>query len=76
MKQIILFALMTFFVQTTFCQNLSDTVNVEYSKNSPKRWSITTGIFTSALAIHSLPNLNQFLQDQRIGDNNINNVIT
>jgi hypothetical protein len=75
MKQIFLFALMTFFVQTTFCQNLSDTVNVEYSKNSPKRWSTTTGVFTSALALHSFPNLNHFLESQRVVEDNLSNVI-
>jgi hypothetical protein len=71
MKQILLFALMTFFVQTSFCQNLSDTVNVEYSKNSPKRFSISGGLSLSALAWHSLPNLNQFLKTQDISNDNL-----
>jgi hypothetical protein len=75
MKKIFLFALMTFFVQTTFCQNLSDTVNVEYSKNSPKRWSTSTGVFTSGIALHSFPNLNQFLQNQRVVERNLSNVL-
>jgi hypothetical protein len=75
MKKIILFTLMTFFVQMSFCQNLSDTVNVEYSKNSPKRWSISTGIFTTGLAIHSFPNLNDFLQSQRVVERNLSNFI-
>lgn len=66
---------MTFFVQTTFCQNLSDTVNVEYSKNSPRRLSMSIGPLASAFAWHSLPNLNQFLKTQRIPTNNINDVI-
>ena len=74
MKKILLFVLMTFFVQTAFCQNLSDTVNVEYSKNSPRRLSLSVGPVASALAFNSLPNLNQFLKTQRIPTNNINDV--
>jgi hypothetical protein len=74
MKKILLFALMTFFVQTSFCQNLSDTVNVEYSKNSPRRFSLSVGPLTSALAWHSMPNLNQILETQRISNSGFDNV--
>ncbi len=67
MKKILLIALMTFFVQTSFCQNLSDTVNVEYSKNSPKRFSFGFGIPPgSAFWEVFTPNLNDFLKSQNI----------
>ncbi|MES2516898.1 MAG: hypothetical protein V4585_02250 [Bacteroidota bacterium] len=67
MKQILLFALMTFFVQTSFCQNLSDTVNVEYSKNSPKRWSLGFGVPPGSNFWYVFtPNLDNFLKSQKI----------
>ncbi|MDZ7899310.1 MAG: hypothetical protein U5N85_14965 [Arcicella sp.] len=75
MKKNLLITLLTFCVQVSFCQNLSDTVNVEYSINSPKRWSISTGIFTSGFALHSFPNLNQFLQNQRVVERNLSNLL-
>ncbi|MES2516899.1 MAG: hypothetical protein V4585_02255 [Bacteroidota bacterium] len=68
MKQILLFALMTFFVQTTFCQNLSDTVNVEYSKNSPKRFSIGLGIPITGFLWTIYPNLNHYLDENNVPD--------
>jgi hypothetical protein len=71
MKKILLFALMTFFVQTSFCQNLSDTVNVEYSKNSPERLLLGFGApgfgYTWALS----PNLNSFLESNNIESKNL-----
>ncbi len=68
MKQILLFALMTFFVQTSFCQNLSDTVNVEYSKNSPKRLSIGFGIPIGGFLWSIHPNLNNYLDANNVPD--------
>jgi hypothetical protein len=67
MKKILLFALMTFFVQTSFCQSLSDTVNVEYSKNSPKRFSFGLGVpaYFGFWWIYA-PNLRTFLNDKDI----------
>lgn len=61
---------MTIFVQTSFCQNLSDTVNVEYSKNSPKR--LTIGFLAPAFGymILSSPNLNNFLDAKNIDTRN------
>ena len=76
MKQLFLFVLTTFFVQTSFCQNLSDTINVEYSKNSPKRFSMSISPLPSGLALNSLPNLNQFLKAQRIPNSNLDNIST
>ncbi len=70
MKKILLFALMAFFVQTSFCQNLSDTVNVEYSKNSPSRWSLGIGIPTTGLSWILSPNLNNFLREKGIPTRN------
>jgi hypothetical protein len=66
MKQIFLFALMTFFVQTTFCENLSDTVNVEYSKNSPRRLTFGFGIPATSFMWAFSPNLNKFLDSKNI----------
>ena len=57
---------MTFFVQTTFCQNLSDTVNVEYSKNSPKRLTFGFGIPSTGYMWVFAPNLNNFLDAKKI----------
>jgi hypothetical protein len=71
MKKILLFALMTFFVQTSFCQNLSDTVNVEYSKNSPKRLTIGFGIPSAGLTWVFAPNLNKLLDSKKIDTWNI-----
>ena len=62
---------MTFFVQTTFCQNLSDTVNVEYSKNSPKRLTFGFGIPSTGYMWVFAPNLNNFLDAKKIGTWNI-----
>ena len=63
MKKILLFVLVTFFVQTTFCQNLADTVNVEYSKNSPDISSFGFGVPTgSTFWLLDAPNLNSFLR--------------
>jgi hypothetical protein len=70
MKQILLFALMTFFVHTSFCQNLSDTVNVEYSKNSPKRLTIGFSSPFLGLIFLSSPNLNKFIDDRNISTRN------
>ena len=61
---------MTFFVQTSFSQNLSDTVNVEYSKNSPKRFSLGIGVPTSGLSWIMSPNLNNFLSEKGIPTKN------
>lgn len=71
MKKLILIALMTFFVQSSFCQNLADTVNVEYSKNSPKRLTIGFGFPTSGLMWVFAPNLNKLLDSKRIDTWNI-----
>jgi hypothetical protein len=71
MKKILLFALMTFFVQTSFCQNLSDTVNVEYSKNSPKRFSVGIGFLNLGSVLWTVtPNLNEFLKEKGIPTSN------
>jgi hypothetical protein len=71
MKKILLFALMTFFVQTSFCQNLSDTVNVEYSKNSPRRLSIGTSFLNIGSFLWTLsPNLNEFLKGKGMPTSN------
>ena len=75
MKKILLFTLMTFFVQTTFCQNLSDTVNVEYSKNSPKRFSLATSFPNFGISWTVTPNLNQFLEAKRIPTRNYVSII-
>jgi len=66
MKKILLFALMTFFVQTSFCQNLSDMVNVEYSKNSPKRLTIGIGLPVTGFVWSLNPNLNDFLEANNV----------
>ena len=66
MKRIILLTLLTLYVQTTFCQNLSDTVNVEYSKNSPRKFSIGYGIPISELGFIFSPNLNNYLKSNNI----------
>ena len=71
MKKILLFTLMTFFVQTTFCQNLSDTVNVEYSKNSPRRLTFGFGIPSAGLTWVFAPNLNKLLDSKNIDTWNI-----
>ena len=70
MKKILLFALMTFSVQTTFCQNLADTVNVEYSKNSPKRLTFGLGIPTTGFMWVFAPNLNKLLDSKNIDTRN------
>jgi hypothetical protein len=70
MKKILLFALMTFFVQTSFCQNLSDTVNVEYSKNSPKRFSFGISFPSTGVLWTLSPNLNSFLNEKGIPTKN------
>ena len=70
MKKILLFALMTFFVQTSFCQNLSDTVNIEYSKNSPKRLTLGIGAPFGFMWLFS-PNINKTIQTQNIKTNNM-----
>ena len=75
MKKIFLFTLMTLFVQTTFCQNLSDTVNVEYSKNSPKRLSIGICFPNSGILWTINPNLNEFLRAKGIPTRNYISVI-
>ncbi len=66
MKKAILFVLVTIFVQNSFCQNLSDTVNVEYSKNSPKRFSIGFGLPVSGFIWTLNPNLNRFLDANNV----------
>lgn len=66
---------MTFFVQTSFCQNLSDTVNVEYSKNSPKRFSLGISFPSTALLWTISPNLNSFLNGKGIPTRNFSTVI-
>ena len=66
MKKILLIALLTFFVQTTFCQNLADTVNIEYSKNSPKRLTFGLGIPTTGFMWVFAPNLNKLLDSKSI----------
>ena len=71
MKKILLFTLMTFFVQTTFCQNLSDTVNVEYSKNSPKRLTIGIGAPGFGFMWAFSPNLDNLLDAKRIETRNV-----
>ena len=50
----------------TFCQNLADTVNVEYSKNSPKRFSLGFGPPISEIGYTHTPNLNEFLRLNKI----------
>ncbi len=70
MKKILLFALITFFVQPTFCQNLSDTVNVEYSKNSPKRLTFGFGIPSTSFMWVFSPNLDNLLDSKNIGTRN------
>lgn len=57
---------MTFFVKTSFCQNLSDTVNVEYSKNSPKRLTFGFGIPSTGYTWVFAPNLNKLLDSKKI----------
>ena len=66
MKKILLIALLTFFVQTTFCQNLADTVNIEYSKNSPRRLTFGLGIPTTGFMWVFAPNLNKLLDSKSI----------
>ncbi len=75
MKKILLFALTTFFVQSSFCQNLSDTVNVEYSKNSPRRFSLGISIPTGGALWTISPNLNNFLRGRGIPTQNFATVI-
>ncbi len=70
MKKNLLFTLMTFFVQNSFCQNLSDTVNVEYSKNSPKRFSLGISFPTMGVLWTISPNLNRFLSEKGIPTKN------
>ena len=71
MKKILLIALLTFFVQTTFCQNLADTVNVEYSKNSPKRLTFGFGAPGFGFIWAFSPNLNSILDTKSIDTKNV-----
>lgn len=75
MKKILLFAFITFFVQTSLCQNLSDTVNVEYSKNSPKRFSLAMSFPNGGILWTISPNLNNFLSEKGIPTRNFATVI-
>ncbi len=76
MKKILLFTLMTFFVQTSFSQNLSDTTIVEYSKNSPKRFSFATSFLNfGGILWTTTPNLNEFLKAKGIPTCNFSSVI-
>ena len=61
---------MTFFVQTTFCQNLADTVNVEYSKDSPKRLTFGFGAPGFGFVWAFSPNLNSVLDSKTIDTKN------
>lgn len=70
MKKILLFALMTFFVQTSLCQNLADTVNVEFSKNSPERLTFGVGVPTTDYMWVFAPNLSKFLNSRSIKTRN------
>ncbi len=72
MKKLLLITCLTFCVQTTFCQNLADTVNVEYSKNSPERLTFGVGVpVGSGYMWIFAPNLNKFLDSRNIRTWNI-----